>query len=150
VPRISLVCDVAADALRQIGANVDFVAADWGTVLQRITNRNPIELGGWSCYVTYWSGTRSRLARDELGLARQWPKAGPGWPESPQIEALRARWLEAATLAEQKAIAREIEQQAMQDVPYVPAGQYFQPVAYRKSLTGMLNGVPVFTNLRKG
>ena len=38
----------------------------------------------------------------------------------------------------------------MQDVPYVPAGQYFQPVAYRKSLTGMLNGVPVFTNLRKG
>lgn len=38
----------------------------------------------------------------------------------------------------------------MQDVPYVPAGQYLQPVAYRKNLTGMLNGVPVFTNLRKG
>ena len=53
-------------------------------------------------------------------------------------------------LASQKAIAQEIQLQAMQDVPYVPAGQYFQPVAYRKNLTGMLNGVPVFTNLRKG
>ncbi|MDR6871088.1 peptide/nickel transport system substrate-binding protein [Bosea sp. BE125] len=150
VPRISLVCDVAADALRQIGANVDFVAADWGTVLQRITNRTPIEQGGWSCYVTYWSGLDLGSPATSSPLRGNGPKAGPGWPESPQIEALRARWLEAATLAEQKAIAREIELQAMQDVPYVPAGQYFQPVAYRKNLTGMLNGVPVFTNLRKG
>jgi peptide/nickel transport system substrate-binding protein len=39
--------------------------------------------------------------------------------------------------------------QAMQDVPFVPAGQYFQPVAYRKSISGMLNGLTVFTNIRK-
>jgi peptide/nickel transport system substrate-binding protein len=150
VPRISQVAEVAADMLRKIEANVDFLAADWGTVLQRITNRRPVEEGGWSCYVTYWSGLDLGSPATNSPLRANGPKAGPGWPESAALEALRARWLEAGDLAQQKAIAQEIQLQAMQDVPYVPAGQYFQPVAYRKNLTGMLNGVPVFTNLRKG
>lgn len=150
VPRIALVCDVAADALNKIGVNVDFVAADWGTVLQRIGNRSPVEQGGWSCYITYWSGLDLGSPATSSPLRGNGAKGSPGWPDSPQIEALRARWLGAADPTQQKAIAREIELQAMQDVPYVPAGQYLQPVAYRKNLTGMLNGVPVFTNLRKG
>ena len=150
VPRISQVAEVAADMLRRIGANVDFVAADWGTVLQRITNRRPVEEGGWSCYVTYWSGLDLGSPATNSPLRGNGERAGPGWPTSPEIEALRSRWLDAADLDTQKSIASEIEKQAMLDVPYVPAGQYFQPVAYRKNLTGMLNGVPVFTNLRKG
>jgi len=150
VPRISLVCEVAADAMRKIGCNVDFVAADWGTVLQRISSRQPVEQGGWSCYVSYWSGIDLGSPATNSPLRGNGAKGSPGWPDSPLIEALRARFLAAADPAQQKAIAREIEQQAMQDVPYVPAGQYLQPVAYRKNLTGMLNGVPVFTNLRKG
>jgi peptide/nickel transport system substrate-binding protein len=150
VPRIALVAEVAADALRRIGGNVDFIAADWGTVLQRISNRRPVEEGGWSCYVTYWSGIDLGSPATNSSMRGNGAKGGPGWPDSPQIEALRARFLEAGDLAQQKAIAREIELQALQDVPYVPAGQYFQPVAYRKNLTGMLSGVPVFTNLRKG
>jgi peptide/nickel transport system substrate-binding protein len=149
VPRIAMVCEVAADMLKKIGANVDFVAADWGTVLQRITNRRPVEEGGWSCYVTYWSGLDLGTPATNSPMRGNGAKGGPGWPESPAIEALRARWLETGDVAQQKAIAQEIQLQAMQDVPYVPAGQYFQPVAYRKTLTGMLNGVPVFTNLRK-
>lgn len=150
VPRISPVREVAADALCRIGANVDFVAADWGTVLQRVTNRQPVEQGGWSCYVTCWSGLDLGSPATSPPLRGNGAKGSPGWPDSPQIEALRARWLETPDLAGQKAIAREIELQALQDVPYVPAGQYFQPVAYRRNLTGTLSGVPVFTNLRKG
>ncbi|MEZ2409332.1 peptide/nickel transport system substrate-binding protein [Bosea sp. OAE752] len=150
VPRISQVAEVAADMLRRIGANVDFVAADWGTVLQRITKRDPVEAGGWSCYVTYWSGLDLGSPATNSPLRGNGVKAGPGWPTSPEIEALRAQWLETPDLAGQKAIAEKIQLQAMQDVPYVPAGQYFQPVAYRKGITGMLNGVPVFTNIRKG
>jgi peptide/nickel transport system substrate-binding protein len=150
VPRIALAAEVAADALRRIGANLDFVATDWGTVLQRISNRSPVEQGGWSCYITYWSGLDLGSPATSSPLRGNGAKGSPGWPDSPAIEALRARWLDAPDLAGQKAIAQEIQLQAMQDVPYVPAGQYLQPVAYRKNLTGMLNGVPVFTNLRKG
>ncbi|WP_420103565.1 ABC transporter substrate-binding protein [Bosea sp. (in: a-proteobacteria)] len=150
VPRISQVAEVGADMLRKLGANVDFVAADWGTVLQRITKRDPVEAGGWSCYVTYWSGLDLASPATSSPLRGNGTKASPGWPTSPEIETLRAQWLEAPDLATQKAIAARIQLQAMQDVPFVPAGQYFQPVAYRKGLTGMLSGVPVFTNLRKG
>lgn len=150
VPRISQVAEVAADMMRQLGMNVDFVAADWGTVLQRITNRRPVEEGGWSCYVTYWSGLDLGSPATNSPMRGNGDRAGPGWPTSPQIEALRAKWLEAGTLAEMKSIAADIEKQALLDVPYVPAGQYFQPIAYRKNISGILNGVPVFSNIRKG
>lgn len=149
VPRISAVCEVAAEMMRKIGINLDFVPADWGTVIQRIAKRGPVEEGGWSCYVTYWSGMDLATPATNTPLRANGAKGSPGWPESPAIEALRDKWLATGDLAEQKALARELQLQALQDVPFVPAGQYFQPVAYRKNLTGMLSGVPVFTNLRK-
>lgn len=149
VARISAVCEVAAEMMRKIGMNVDFVPADWGTVIQRIAKRGPVEEGGWSCYVTYWSGLDLATPATNTPLRANGAKGATGWPDSPAIEALRDKWLTAGDLAEQKTIARDLQLQALKDVPFVPAGQYFQPVAYRKNLTGMLKGVPVFTNIRK-
>jgi peptide/nickel transport system substrate-binding protein len=63
---------------------------------------------------------------------------------------LRTQWLQAADLAAQKKIAEAIQLQAFQDVPYIPLGQYFIPTAYRADLTGMLDGSPVFWNIRRG
>jgi peptide/nickel transport system substrate-binding protein len=34
-------------------------------------------------------------------------------------------------------------------VPYLPLGLYRQPTACKSSLTGMLNGLPLFTNVRR-
>lgn len=149
VPRISAVCEVAAEMMRKIGMNVDFVPADWGTVQQRIVKRGPVEDGGWSCYATYWSGLDLASPATNTPLRASGAKGATGWPDSPAIEALRDKWMTAPDLAAQKQIARDLQLQALKDVPFVPAGQYFQPVAYRKNLTGMLKGVPVFTNLRK-
>jgi len=39
--------------------------------------------------------------------------------------------------------------QAFQDVPYIPTGAWMQPFAYRKGLTDMLNGFPLFHNVKK-
>lgn len=149
VPRISAVCEVAAEMMRRIGMNVDFVPADWGTVQQRIVKRGPVEEGGWSCYATYWSGLDLASPATNTPLRANGARGATGWPDSPAIEALRDKWLDAADLPAQKVVARDLQLQALKDVPFVPAGQYFQPVAYRKNLTGMLKGVPVFTNLRK-
>ncbi|MFX5793846.1 hypothetical protein ABTD98_22525, partial [Acinetobacter baumannii] len=79
VPRIAQVCEVVADTMRRIGINVDFVAADWGTVLQRITNRKSLAEGGWSCYVTYWAGIDLATPATNSPLRGNGPKAGPGW-----------------------------------------------------------------------
>ena len=149
VPRTMAVCEVTSELLRRLGFNVDFIAADWGTVVQRILVRRAPDQGGWNAYCTYWSGLDQMNPATHSALRGNGAAAGPGWPSSPQIEALRDRWFEAASLEEQKAICREIQLQAWQDVPFIQLGQFTQPVAYRRNLTGMLKGAPTFTNLRK-
>jgi peptide/nickel transport system substrate-binding protein len=37
--------DVAADMFQKIGMNVDYIATDWGTMLQRRNNRGPVDPG---------------------------------------------------------------------------------------------------------
>ena len=57
-----------------------------------------------------------------------------GWPDAPKLEALRDAWFDAPDLDAQKRIAREMQLQAFQDVPYIPIGQYFTDSAYQKGL----------------
>jgi peptide/nickel transport system substrate-binding protein len=57
----------------------------------------------------------------------------------------------ASTLEEQKTIAADIQKEAYDQVIYVPLGQYLAPSAWRKSLTGVLDGpaTPIFWNIDK-
>ena len=64
-------------------------------------------------------------------------------------EALRARWFDAPTLAEQKKICEEMQLLAFEEVPYIPLGQSIPPTAYRNYLTGVLSGHPFFWNVRR-
>jgi peptide/nickel transport system substrate-binding protein len=41
-----------------------------------------------------------------------------------------------------------MQEAAFAELPYIPLGQFFQPTAYRRSITGMLKGPTVFWNLR--
>jgi peptide/nickel transport system substrate-binding protein len=72
-----------------------------------------------------------------------------GWPTSSKIEALRDQFLDATSPDEQKRLCREMQLQAFIDVPYIPTGAWMQPFAFRRNLTGMLNGFPLFHNIRK-
>jgi peptide/nickel transport system substrate-binding protein len=38
----------------------------------------------------------------------------------------------------------------MQDVPMIPLGQYFLATAHRRNVSGILQGAPLFWNVRKG
>ncbi|EHL99146.1 Tat pathway signal sequence domain protein [Acetobacteraceae bacterium AT-5844] len=149
VPRINAVCEVMRDVLVQIGMNVDFVAADWGTVVSRINSREPVEKGGWSCYCTYWSGMDQWMPPSHTFLRASGARGATGWPDSPELEALRNQWLLADGEAAQKQVAAQLQATAEQVVPYIPLGLFKQPIAYRKNITGILAGAPVFTNLRK-
>lgn len=149
VPRIAAVAAVVAETMRRIGINLDYTALDWGTVLARIPRRAPLAEGGWSCFVTYWSGIDLADPAVSAPLRGSGPRAGAGWPDSPALESLREAWFAAAELPERQRIARELQQQAAMDVPFIPAGEYLQPTAYRGNLQGMLDGLPQFTHLRK-
>jgi peptide/nickel transport system substrate-binding protein len=149
VPRISAICQVGADMLTKIGLNVDYVSTDWGTVVQRTTRTQPIDQGGWSIFGSMWGGYDWYSPAGDAVLRGNGKDAWFGWPTAPRLEALRDAWLKAPDMAAQKAIAQQIQMQAFQDVPALPVGLYYQPVAYRKNLTGMLKGLILFTNVRR-
>jgi peptide/nickel transport system substrate-binding protein len=149
VPRISAICQVGADMLSKIGLNVDYISTDWGTVVQRITRKQPVDQGGWSIFGSMWGGYDWYSPAGDAALRGNGANAWFGWPTAPKLETLRDQWLHAPDMASQKAIAQQIQVQAVQDVPCLPVGLYYQPVAYRNDLTGMLKGLILFTNVRR-
>ena len=53
-------------------------------------------------------------------------------------------------LRKKKAIIETLQKRAFEVVPYVNYGQWFQPVAWRSSLSGVLiSPVPFFWNIDK-
>jgi peptide/nickel transport system substrate-binding protein len=140
---------VGADQMRRAGMNVEIASVDFGTWLTRRANRNPPDRGGWNVTDTYLPGIELWDPATHLGLRGNGLAAWPGWPDSPTLEALRKRWFTAADAAERQAICREMQLQAWQDVPYIPTCQWQAISAYRRTLSGMLQGMPLFYNLSK-
>ncbi len=149
-PTLKALADVAADMLTRTGFNVDYQVMDWGTVVQRRAKKDPISQGGWNAFCTFWAGLDQASPAVSSFLRGNGQSAAIGWPTSERIEALRAQWLDAPGLGEQKTIAAEIQKQAFTDLPYLPLGQYFVQTSFKPSLTGVLEGVPVFWNVKKG
>jgi peptide/nickel transport system substrate-binding protein len=149
VPRINAIAEVGADMLRRIGMNVDQVSADWGTVVQRSISRQPLDKGGWSMFASFTGGIDAATPANNNLLRGNGPNAYNGWPVAPKLEALRDKWLVTADEDQQKALAREMQLQAWQDVPFLPLGSYDQPTAYRSNLVDMLKGLILFTNVRR-
>jgi peptide/nickel transport system substrate-binding protein len=144
--------DVMADVMARVGFNVDYIATDWGTMLQRRNKKEPAEQGGWSAFITGWAGTDHLSPPAHIALRGNGnsPSSWPGWCVSPEIEHLRDAWFDAPDLAAQQDICRRMQVQAMNDVPYFPLGQYQSPTAFRSDLTGVLNGFATFWNVRRG
>jgi peptide/nickel transport system substrate-binding protein len=149
VPRINAIAEVGADMLRKIGMNVDDVSTDWGTTVQRSVSRQPLDKGGWSMFAAFTGGYDMSSPATAQLLRGNGPRAFNGWPELPKLEALRDAWLATEDQTTQLDIARQIQAQAMVDVPYLPVGSYFQPTAYRADLTDMRKGLVQFTGVRR-
>jgi peptide/nickel transport system substrate-binding protein len=141
VPELSQLSKVGAEQLRRAGMNVDFQEMDFGTLVRRRGNQAPPDKGGWNAFFTLID--RSIPNTNPFGnqAIRADGKAGwDGWPSSPRIEALRAAWLDAADLGEQRRICVELQEQLWIDLPFAPMGEYWQATAYRKDLIGVMPG----------
>ncbi len=141
---------VTEDLLKKIGMNVELVATDWGSVLARRGSRNPADQGGWSIFHTWWVGPDVVNPALHAPLRGNGTASWPGWPTDAAMEALRERWLVAPTLADQVAIARDMQARAYEMVPYVTTGQFQQPMAFRANISGIIvSPVPFFWNVDK-
>jgi peptide/nickel transport system substrate-binding protein len=141
--------EVAADMLRRAGMNVDVQISDWGTFISRRASKEPVERGGWSAAMTALSGLDMATPAVQSVLRGNGAAALYGWPELPKLEALRDEWFTAPDLPAQQRLARQIQQQAFEDLPYIPAGQFFQATAYNTRIRDVVPGYSVFWNLRK-
>lgn len=148
-PSLNALAQVTNDMLRRAGMNVEYVSTDWGTVVQRRASREPAARGGWSMFCTFWSGVDMFNPGVHQSLRGHGQQAWFGWPTMPRIEELRGAWFDAPDLAAQQAVARQMQEVAFQEVPYLPLGQYFQATAYRRGITGVLKGLPLFWNVEK-
>jgi peptide/nickel transport system substrate-binding protein len=132
---------VGTDQLRRSGVNVDLQEMELGASLRRRQNQAAPDKGGWNAY--FGLIDRSIPNTDPYGnylIRADGLAAFIGWPTSRRIEALRAAWLDAATLDEQRRICVELQMQLWQDVPYIPMGEYWQSTAYQKDLVDVLPG----------
>ena len=149
-PFYNLATLVVADSLARVGVAIDDQSMDWGTTLQRRASKEPLGKGGWSLFV---SVTPVPEYRDPLlgSLLRGNGKdAWIGWPESPEMEAAYAQWLDADTPAEQTRLEREIQLIAVDQVPFIPLGRYRPQAAWRRAISDPGKGpAPTFWNVSK-
>jgi peptide/nickel transport system substrate-binding protein len=150
-PQINALSLVTADVIRRLGMNLEFISADWGTVIQRRASKEPVDRGGWSIFHTTSSGQSLALPVFNLFLRANGPNAWFGWPDVPEVERLRAEWVEkGGDPAESRRIAEALNREAMQSMYYVPLGFYWQPSAWARNVTGVFRApATVFWNIGK-
>ncbi|WOS67219.1 MULTISPECIES: ABC transporter substrate-binding protein [Sinorhizobium] len=134
-----------AAQLRKIGVNAELAPSDWSGVLARRANKGPVEKGGWSIFIT--TGSDSWLG-EPLGASIIHTMTGEdawvGWPKSDEYEALRRKWIDTKSVQERQALARKMQRLYWDIAGMVFLGRYTQPCARRKTLTGLISGVPDF------
>src|ERR1700723_19001 len=143
---------VAAQLLREAGFKVDLQATDWQTVGQRRASQKPPKEGGWNMFFTFWVGADVVNPVVNVSISGKGKVGGWfGWPEDAKMEAMRDAFARSSSPEEQKKIAADIQKEVYDQVIYIPLGQYFAPSAWRKSLTGVLDGpaTPLFWNVDK-
>lgn len=150
-PQINALSMVTADLLRRLGMNLEVVSTDWGTLVQRRISKEPVERGGWSIIHTTSSGQALTQPVTHLFLRANGPNAWFGWPDDPEIERLRAAFVEAGDAAERRRVAEALNARAMEVMAYIPLGYYWQPSAWRRNVTGVFRApATVFWNIAKG
>jgi len=142
--------DVTFDLLKKIGMNAELVATDWGTVVQRRVSREPVEKGGWSVIHTWRPSTIGYTPIEHSQIRGLGSTAWFGWYKDEEMEVLTRQFVETTDKAERERTVLEIQKRAFDQVPYVPIGTFQIRSAYRKSLTGVLEGTgPYFWNVRR-
>ncbi len=142
---------VTAQLLRQAGMKVEVQAMDWSTLTSRRAEKKPVAEGGWNIFHTWSIGADVASPIANIGISGGCvERAWFGWPCDEKLEALRDQFGRETDPVKQKQIGEALQVRAYEVVPYVNYGQWFQPIAFRNTLDGVLiSPVPFFWNIGK-
>lgn len=143
--------DVAAQLLRQAGFKVDLQAMDWQTLVGRRAKKDAPDKGGWHMFLTSWNvfDVWSPIANpitDTRGEKSGWF----GWASDDKMVTLRNDFMRATAEADKKKLADQIHARAFEIGTHAPLGEYMQPMAARKNISGFfITNSNIYWNLKK-
>lgn len=141
---------VVGDALRKAGFNVEMKMMDWQTLAAQQGNQAPPSEGGWNIFATYSILATSGDPFGNTPLSTDGRKSWAGWPDVPEISALRLDYARATTTEAQQEIAKKIQKLAIDEGVVGPLGQFKIPGAYNARWSGFLEApITVFWNVSK-
>lgn len=141
---------VVQAALQKAGFKVDMQAMDWQTLLNRRASTKPPAEGGWNAFNTNIAIADAANPLGTFTVPSNGKNAWFGWPDVPEIEALRDKFARSDDPEELKSLAAQIQKLALDNGVVVPLGQNSLVMASSKSLSGLLRTyVPVLWNIKK-
>jgi peptide/nickel transport system substrate-binding protein len=147
-PHLSHAGPVTRQRLEAVGFNVDLKAMDWSTALAVRASKDPPGKGGWNLVHTWFTAPDVMNPAVHFALSGAGANAWFGWPHIPQLEKLTVEWVRATDQTRRKHLANEIQRVALDEVAYVPWGEWSLPTAHRKNVQGILKfTAPLFWNV---
>ena len=149
IPVLNSASLVTAQLLRDLGFDVEVQAMDWSTLTSRRAEKKKVEDGGWNVFHTYATGADAQSPIANIGVSGGGvERAWFGWPTDEGVEKLRDDFARETDPAKKQQIIETLQASLFELVPYVNYGQWFQPMAWRKGLKGVLvSPVPFFWNI---
>ena len=141
---------VIIEALRKAGVNVDIQSLDWATITARRTKKDPPDKGGWNLFITSAGGPDVAAPLSNIWFVSPCAQANVGWACDDELTKLIEAWAREPDRDKRHAMIDAIQTRGFISVPYAPLGQFFQPIAFRSNIKGvLLSGVPVYWNIEK-
>ncbi|MCB1742476.1 MAG: ABC transporter substrate-binding protein [Gammaproteobacteria bacterium] len=149
-PQYNAATLVLIQALRQAGVKVRALSADWSTIASIRAKKEPVDQGGWNIVITSHGGPTVANPVSGTWFNSRCGKGNPGWPCDEELMGMVDQWASETDAGKRKALIEQIHTRAYKSLPFVPMGQFFQPIAVRKNISGVLmSGEPVYWNIEK-
>jgi peptide/nickel transport system substrate-binding protein len=132
--------DVAAQLLRQAGFKVDLQAMDWQTLVGRRAKKDLPEKGGWNLFLTAFEASDIWNPFNPALDARTDGNGWFGWANDAKLMDLRALYMREIDEPKKKKLAEAVQARAFEIGTHAPIGEYRQPAAMLKSITGIVTG----------
>jgi len=142
---------VAKQLLERGGFKVDMQSMTWGALVARRANKGTPAQGGWNAFMTSWVAADVLNPISTAALNATCDKGWFGWFCDEKLEAMKKQFAEETDPAAQKALAQAIQLYAAGELgTHAWLGQWYQPMALRKGVTGVLVApAPFFWNIQK-
>jgi peptide/nickel transport system substrate-binding protein len=152
IPQLHAEALVTEQLLKKLGLNVDLTTSEWGTIVKRVSVKEPVDKGGWNVFGTAFATYDMLNPATNRNLRAPGPTgySMPGWASDETIEDLRKAWFAAEDETQRRDLADKIQRRAFEIGLYLPIGQSVARRAFRSSLTGIPDSpIPVLWNIEK-